>query len=135
MIVLGYKPPTLRDFKLIIGGGDVNEALIIKYTFSFLNSKDENNFIEYFQNKEIAYLYTQLTNLTVVLKSVFLCLSDEESAHGKLFFFSNNIVYKHIICRTSNKHRSRLSLVIDTILLFIKRSCDWYLLVITFCSI
>ncbi|CAF4197693.1 unnamed protein product [Rotaria magnacalcarata] len=75
------KPPILHDFKLIIGGGDVNEASLIKYAFSFLNSKDENNFIEYFQNKEIAYLYTQLRNRTVILKSIFLCLSDEELAH------------------------------------------------------
>ncbi|CAF3942839.1 unnamed protein product [Rotaria magnacalcarata] len=75
------KPPILHDFKLIIGGGDANEALSIKYAFSFLNSTDENNFIEYFQNKEIAYLYTQLMNRTVILKSIFLCLSDEELAH------------------------------------------------------
>ncbi|CAF3125036.1 unnamed protein product [Rotaria socialis] len=77
------KPPILHDFKLIIGGGDANEALSIKYAFSFLNSTDENNFLEYFQNKEIAYLYTQLMNRTVILKSIFLCLSDEELAHEK----------------------------------------------------
>lgn len=81
---------TLNDLKLIIGGGDAHEALLIKYAFSFLNSKDENNFIEYFQNKEVAYLYTQLTNRTIILKSIFLCLSEEEeeeSARGKFSFY------------------------------------------------
>ena len=73
----------ISDLRLIIGGGDVNEALLIKNAFSLLNSNNADTLIEYFNDAEISYLYEQLMHRTIILKSVFRILSEREEARGK----------------------------------------------------
>ena len=65
----------ISDLRLIIGGGDVNEALLVKKAFSLLNSNNADTLIEYFNDTEISevmvnLILRQIQMLTPLYRSV-----------------------------------------------------------------
>lgn len=81
----------ISEAQLIIAGGDVYENYLIKNAFTSLNEPSNNDITQLKVDSETLYLYQQLLNRTIILKSVSRNLPDHEDSIVKF----DKLIYKH----------------------------------------
>ena len=75
----------LGSFQLLVGGGDAKEAERLKLAFSLLNQNENTTTKFWPKNEDTLFLYENLFNRVVVMKSVMKNLRTKEEATGKSF--------------------------------------------------
>ena len=66
-----------RIFLLIVGGGNIVQADMIKQSISLLNMPINPDLPKIFRSPDVYFLYHQLLSRTIVLKSVTRMINDE----------------------------------------------------------
>jgi hypothetical protein len=72
----------ISEAQLIIAGGDVYESYLIKTAFSSLNEPNKNDITQLNFDSDTLYLYQQLLNKTIILKSVSRNLPAQVNKYG-----------------------------------------------------
>jgi hypothetical protein len=74
------------SFQLLVGGGDANEAQLVKSAFQLLNLQENNLNKTLSENNDAGFLYGQLINNVIIINSVVKDLSNSGQATGKFFY-------------------------------------------------